>query len=337
MKMTLLAILCLTSIQLFAHFPKLMYVCDQKDMYVNVRSENNVKSPIVDTVYHLQLVCVNEYKDGWYNTSRGYIHESRLVELPSQVSSDEDLLSVIADLGVSFIASVDCPQFILELERGGIKFLKLNDIPILDGMSTIVGYSSKILISNFGEHGVYLYKTTGEKQYITGAGPICTASSIAIVDNHVEIHLQGFRYSYGLNRFNKPCQYVLADYHPQPLHSILYNETMNKARQMMKILNKENITPDNYKSIETKVRWRINDELKKIIGVNNFEYWSQLENIYFNHNAELDDYYPIILCFYPIDGEGSHEIEFYANSYYGFICRGEIEVENVGKIEQICY
>ena len=73
--------------------------------------------------------------------------------------------------------------------------------------------------------------------------------------------------------------------------------------------------------------YEIHDQIEKTIGLNNFEYWTKLEWLYFNGNVEAQKLYPYLLPYFPTDGEGSNVIDDYLDRKWAFDNRGEVIIE----------
>lgn len=300
---------------------KIMYVSDN-DMYVNIRKSNDIKSAIIDTVYNLQIVSVLEKtSNGWYKTPHGYIHQSRLMDMPEymQEISDKDINSGGA---YYFIASKSCPGIVISFHSQS----KMEIIPYVayqayhynENEHTKKEYH--IIITPADGHTVTYYKSNGGTKIISESTVIAPIKNIIITHNHIKLYEYTYEYCYGLNNDDEICQYTQFHSPPNPLSKSAFENTITTARKIFKIL--DGVNDSNFRNKE--------DSIIKISGkVNNFDFLSNLENIFLSGNKEVRKYYHKILYYYPLDGEGTHSIEWYFKTYFGYRYKGEIKVEDM--------
>ena len=315
----------------YSDFSKSMYVYDSKDIYVNVRKEPNSSSTIVDSLFQLQIVKVSDNpKNGWYRSEKGYIHQSRLQELPSYIV---DALRAEKDSDFCFIASPSCPQILIFPS-----FVQLSQLRIVEDITSWADIEGryityrKLIINSMEGHQVLYVNPKGESTIIAETNPIAPLEAIIISQNNVELVGNIYNYSYAYNRNNELCQYTLF-HNKQTLVNIEKQKIiLDKFDKMLEIIasytnidDKQNITPQLSSEMEKK--------LLKVIELNDFVYWSDLEKVYISGvSSKLNKYYYQILRYYPIDGEGTHAIEPYFNLYSAFRYRGEVRIEDIDSV-----
>lgn len=308
---------------------KFMYVVD-KDMYVNVRESNDVKSAIMDTVYNLQIVQVESKKDkDWYKTNKGYIHQSRLVELPSYM---EKGLSNYFDFWNSFdptryfVASRSCTDVVVCFAAQTERFVSS---PSYDRYGKTEP-SYILSIYPYDGHGVIYFTPDGNMKFIAGSIMIFPINRIIVKDDHLVLIETPFEYSYARNANNEICQYTLLYSANNTLEGETYFKTMNEARKVFRVLDK--IIDKDYTNISEAEYRDIKEQLYDILQVNNFDFLHNLEQIYLSGDKEVAKYYHCLIYYFPKDGEGTHAIEPYFSVYYCYKYKGEVRVEDMDDI-----
>ena len=317
----------------YAQEYKYSYVRDD-DMYVNVRNSPNAKAKVVDTLYNLQIVQIDtEEKEvnGWVKITIssmnrnyvGYINKSRLRDIPAEYTANLDSIWNGWDdekeglywSGHFYITSVDCPEIVAVVASSfdTTQIKEYNDdynTGWYRGHYRVVIPSDGVAIRNL--------RTGKVMEYFDIFYPI----SLTIYPSKLIFSSADFMYSYYQNRDNKTCR-GLTFLNAGDIIKLSFQEQTNvldiarKAYEATKQLNAQN----------QKEYYEINDKLGKIIGLNNFEYWTKLEWMYFNGNVEAQKLYPYLLPYFPKDGEGSNVIDDYLDRKWAYENRGEVEIK----------
>ena len=268
------------------------YVRDD-DMYVYVRSDANINSPVIDTVYNLQIVKINTYeeeKNGWVPAGMGrggYIHKSRLRAMPAEytASLDEALSDSATDI---FITAVECPEIVVS---------------------------------------TYLYRPEIE-EYTTGWNR--GRHRVTSTENHTirnlktgEI-LEEFSVIYPVEMTIYPSRLIFSS---SDFTFYYYRNQNDKTCRGLTFLNTGDIltlSPREQADVLAVAREAYENQSTDNIDVNDFEYWSKLESLYLRGNADAQKFYPYLMPEFPTDGEGSHVIEKYLGRKWAYDNRGEV-------------
>lgn len=288
------------------------YVLDP-DLYVNVRQGAGVHFPVADTIYNLQIVkhipspAVNGWMQIEYNNDAyiGFVHRSRLQPLPEKYTQTLDSLWTPS----LFIAGVDCPQiiaFISVYEKEIIKE-KYGAVPSLINLAL-----EDLLIMNL------------ETGSIIDDYDIIAPVNARLYGERMLFYNGNYEFSFYRNRDKKTCRgltlldgFYTAVTDRDGLNKVVSTsiKAIAEARTATKGLSEE----------DTIIVFR--NILEQYISVNNFDFLSMLEQAVFSGNKEAESIYNDILYYFPIDGAGTHEIEFYFLRLKGYKNYGETIIE----------
>jgi len=286
---------------------KYMFAYDS-DKYVNMRRNPDKNSQIIDTVFNLQIIRTGKPAKGWApvldgaENICGYIHNSRLVEIPGKYKDKLDSLYAgrIDWSSPVFVAAVDCPEIVTIFSyysQGGITIDKDTDGRI----SCISTYPDDVWILDI---------RTGK--LLEDRSAISPFTNVSFCDGRLVFRDARFEYSFYRNRKGLLCRGLI------PLQS--YKGKSLTQQELNNILQ----TAEKAVNAGKADKNRPSEGIRQFIGTNDFKFLDQLRQAMYDGNELAREYYPYIMNNFPIDGEGTHAIETYIYEYWGFENKGEI-------------
>lgn len=302
----LIAALLFLSVQ--AHAQEYAYVRDD-DMYVNVRNSPNPNATAKGKFYNLQIVHIDadaKEINGWIDVSasniRGYVHKSRLVAMPKELYAAIDSIWQ----GGMYVTSVECPEIAVIWEPGNPDIEQYNEVWNRGQYRLLSAYNSAIVRN---------LETGKELEAYWDIYPV----NIMIYPSKLIFSTDAFAYSFYRNHNNKICR------------GLTFFNTGDAirltAQEQIAVIETAVRASQNIENMGSHCRIRVPDDSVSIININDFEYLSKLESLFFKGNPQAVNLYPAILAAFPIDGEGVHIMEFYDARYRAWQNRGEVEIE----------
>lgn len=293
---------------------RFMYVHDH-DLYVNVRSGAGSQHPVIWKVYNLQLVKIvdSDEINGWLEVDwgtdqTGFIHRSRLVGLPENLTYGCNSMKN----GICFIASQDCPEIVVYL------YFNPSIIPHKDVKTEPIRFTIKddMFIKNI---------QTGQViDEVNAIGSSFASFYVSLFSGRLVFVNDYYLYSFYRNQRGELCRglTLLSDSYLNALNNKELEVVIRKAKEAV---NEAKMLAETISESQEYKRTRVSyDGIGKHIETNDFDYLRKLEQAYYMGNSDAEELFPYILEFFPIDGEGTHAIEDFYTRLNGFQNRGEI-------------